>query len=136
VRAFVHMFVEQQQQKPRLKFQLAVVMPKTGQLIGSCGLRLPSPDALVADIGFELDPVYWGNGLATEAAQAMVELGFGHFNLQRITAVCLAENAGSARVLAKTGMQQEERLRENTYFKNRLWDTLKFAILRDRGNLE
>ncbi len=135
VRAFVHMFVEQQQQKPRFEFQLAAQLSETGQLIGNCGLRLSAPDALVADIGFELDPLYWGNGLATEAAQAMVDFGFAHFNLQRITAVCLAENVGSARVLAKVGMHQEERLRENSYFKNRWWDTLKFAILRDGGNL-
>lgn len=129
VRDFVQMFLNQQQALPRFKFQLAVVLPETGQLIGNCGVRLPEPNALVADIGYELDPSFWGRGYATEAAQTMVDFGFSQLGLQRITAVCLAENGGSARVLAKVGMQQEGRLRQNEYFKDQWWDSLLFGIL-------
>lgn len=136
--AFVQMFLNFQGTSPRTKFQLAVVHRGTGQLIGNCGLRLKSVGAIEADIGYELSPEQWGNGYATEAAQAMVNWGFTEFNLHRISALCLADNVGSARVLEKVGMKLEGRMRENEQFKGRYWDTLLYAILddewRERGD--
>lgn len=129
VREFVGMFLAQQQERPRVKYQIAVVLKATGQLIGSCGIRMRSPDAHEADIGYELDPKHWGQGYATEAARAVVELGFERFGLHRIWSWCIADNLGSARVLEKLGMRQEGRLRENEVFKGRWWDTLLYGIL-------
>ena len=129
--AFVHMFVDFQAARPRTKFQLAIVHRRTGQLIGNCGLRLKSVGAIEADIGYELAPDQWGKGYATEAVQAMVNLGFTEFDLHRISAHCVAENVGSARVLEKVGMKLEGRMRETEQFKNRYWDTLHYAILED-----
>jgi len=126
---FVQMFLDQQQEQPRRKYQLAAILKTTHQLIGNCGLRMESADAHQADIGFEFSPEHWGKGYATEAAQAMVRFGFTTFNLHRIWSWCLAENRGSARVLEKLGMQQEGRLRENEYFKDRWWDTLLYGML-------
>ena len=128
-REFVQMFLTQQQQVPRIKFQLACTLKTTGQLIGNCGIRLKSADAREGDIGYELDPRYWGQGYATEAARAIVQFGFAQLRLHRIWSWCIAENVGSARVLEKLGMRQEGRLRENEYFKGRWWDTLLYAIL-------
>jgi ribosomal-protein-alanine N-acetyltransferase len=129
VREFVQMFLAQQQEDPRRKFQLAIVLKATGQLIGNCGIRMRSADAHQADIGFELDPRHWGQGYATEAARAVVQFGFTRLRLHRISSWCIADNVGSARVLEKLGMRQEGRLRENEYFKGRWRDTLLYAIL-------
>jgi RimJ/RimL family protein N-acetyltransferase len=129
VRQFVGMFIAQQQEEPRLKFQLAVVLKSTGRLIGNCGIRKQFTEGHEADIGYELDPSYWGQGYATEAARSIVWFGFSHLGLHRISSWCIAENTGSARVLEKLGMRQEGRLRENERFKGRWWDTLLFAIL-------
>ena len=129
VQAFVQMFLAQQQEQPRTKFQLAVVLKSTGKLIGNCGIRLKSPQTHEGDIGYELSPEHWGHGYATEAARAIVTLGFSQLKLHRSGARCIAENVGSAHVLQKLGMQLEGRLRENKYFKGRWWDTLLFGIL-------
>jgi RimJ/RimL family protein N-acetyltransferase len=129
VQAFIQMFLDNQRQQPRTKFQLAVVLKGTGQLIGNCGLRLKAVDAFEADIGYELAPEHWGNGYATEAARAMVHLGFTYHRLHRISSWCVADNVGSARVLEKLGMKLEGRLRENEFYKGRWWDTLLYAIL-------
>jgi ribosomal-protein-alanine N-acetyltransferase len=129
VQEFVHMFLAQQQEQPRTKFQLAVVPKFTGQLVGTCGIRMERADAHEADIGYELSPLHWGHGYATEAAGAIVKFGFGELGLHRIWSWCIADNVGSARVLEKLGMRLEGRLRENEYFKGRWWDTLLFAIL-------
>ncbi len=129
VRDFLEMFLDHQEQAPRLKFQFAVTLKSTGQLIGNCGVRRDSVGAYEGDIGYELDPDHWNKGYATEAAQAVLHFGFTQVNLHRISAQCVADNAGSAHVLEKLGMRQEGRLRENLYFKDRWWDTLIYAIL-------
>ena len=129
VQEFVNTFLAQQQAHPRTKFQLAVVLKSSHQLIGNCGVRMASADAHQADIGFELSSQHWGHGYGTEAARAMVHFGFMERHLHRIWSRCIADNVGSVRVLEKLGMQLEGRLRENEYFKGRWWDTLLFAIL-------
>ena len=131
VQEFVRMLVRQQHAVPRIKFQLAVTLKSTGQLIGNCGIRLKSAGAHEADIGYELDPDHWGQGYATEAARTVVHFGFTQLHVHRIWAQHIADNCGSGRVLQKLGMQQEGRLRENEFFKGQWWDTLLYAILED-----
>ena len=131
VQEFVGWFLTQQKQQPRIKFQLAVVLKSNSLLIGNCGVRMDKAGAVQADIGYELDSQYWYHGYATEAANAIVDLGFEHFGVHRIWADCVADNTGSAHVLEKLGMKLEGRLRENHYYKNRWWDKLLYGILAD-----
>lgn len=131
VRAFIQMFLEHQKQIPRFKFQFAVTLKSTGELIGNCGIRRESPEARQADMGYELDPRHWGRGYATEAARAVLDFGFSHMHLQRVSAWCLAENVGSARVLEKLGMRLNSRIRERHHFKGKWWDALSYAIQRE-----
>ena len=129
VREFVQMFITRRQEKPRTKFQLAITLAPGGQLIGNCGIRMKTPTDREADIGYELDPRYWGCGYATEAAHAMLAFGFQELALHRIWAWCIAENVASAHVLEKIGMRQEGHLREHEWMKGRWWDTLLYTIL-------
>ena len=131
VQEFVGWFLEHQKQNPRIKFQLALVLKSTNQLIGSCGIRMDTGDAFQADIGYEVDPQHWNHGYATEAAQAIVDFGFRNVGLHRIWSWCVAANFGSAHVLEKLGMRREGHLRENEYYRGRWWDTLLYAILAD-----
>jgi len=129
VQQFVNQFIAWQKASPRIRFQLAIVLPTTDQLVGCCGIRKAEANATVADIGYELNPAYWGRGYATEAAGAMIEFGFRELKLHRISASCVAENSASARVLEKLGMRREGRLCENSWMKGRWWDTLMYAVL-------
>lgn len=128
-REFVEMFLAQQRAVPRIKFQLAVTLGSTGQLVGTCGIRLASSGAQEGDIGYELDPRFWGHGYATEAARAIVDYGFTELELHRVWSWCVADNARSARVLERIGMRREGRQREVEFFKGRWWDRLLYAIL-------
>lgn len=129
VQEFVGMFLAHQQEQPRFKFQLAVTLKSTQQLIGNCGIRMKSPGAIEGDIGYELSPAHWGRGYATEAGRAILAFGFTRLGLHRVSSWCVADNTASAHVLQKLGMQPEGRLRENEYYKGRYWDTLVFGIL-------
>ncbi len=75
-RKFVRMFLDQQTDIPRRRFQLAITLGGGGRLIGNCGIRRKPDNDWEADIGYELAPDFWGRGYATEAALAMVDSGF------------------------------------------------------------
>jgi len=129
VRAFVRMFVDWRREQPRTRFQLAVVLRSEQRLIGTCGIRVNDTQLREANIGYELDSRCWNRGYATEAARAIVAFGFETLRLHRIWSWCVAENAGSARVLEKVGMRREGCLREKEYFKGRWHDHLLYGIL-------
>ena len=130
VKDLIGHFLAWQSAKPRNFFQLAITLPQEeGRLIGSCGVRVNNRPRREGNIGYELDPAYWRQGYATEAARAMLTYGFDSLGLHRIWAECNADNAASAHVLEKIGMRREAHFREHDYFKDRWWDTLVYAML-------
>jgi len=91
----------------------ATVHKKTGRLIGRCGL-LP----WTIDQRFEVEVAYllakevWGQGLGTEAAQAVLDYGFGTLRLPRLICLIDRENLASIRVAEKIGMTFEKEGRD------------------------
>lgn len=128
-REFVARLIAWQQERPRSKFQLGIVLVAENRLIGNCGIRKPAASASVAELGYEIAPDYWGHGYATEAAQAMLDMAFNELRLERVYASCVAENTASAHVLEKLGLTLEKRLRRQQWMKGRWWDELYYVIL-------
>lgn len=86
----------------------AVILQENGKLIGYCGIAVDWIDNKEEkELGYRLDPNYWGMGLATEAALAAIKLGFEQFNLLYILGIVERENVASVRVLEKVGMQYQ-----------------------------
>jgi ribosomal-protein-alanine N-acetyltransferase len=131
VRAFVSQFVAWQASVPRLKYQLAVTLRDGGELIGNCGVRLEGPGSRTADFGYEIAPVQWGRGYATEAARAMVGFGFEGLGLQWIWGECVSENAASRRVMEKLGMHCQARPWQTQWIKGQWWHTVACGVLVD-----
>jgi [ribosomal protein S5]-alanine N-acetyltransferase len=113
--------------RPRTRFALAITDRADGALVGSVELRITAHRQGVT--GYALSPARWGQGLATEAAAAMLGLGFDELGLHKITATCDPANAGSARVLTKIGMRQEGHLREHVLIRDQWRDRLLFAAI-------
>ena len=59
----------------------------------------------MVEIGYAIIPAYRRRGLATEAAQALLDFAFSHPHIERVDGHTLAERNGSTRVLEKIGMQ-------------------------------
>jgi RimJ/RimL family protein N-acetyltransferase len=91
---------------------------ESGRWVGRVGLNLladwPGPDKW--EVGYELDPDFWGRGLATEGARAGVRYGFEIAGLDRIISVTVPENRASWRVMEKCGLTRQGELewRETT----------------------
>ena len=89
-----------QEQYARSGFGLwAVVHIDDGQLIGYCGLSEWEIDGVhEVEVGYRLDPHYWGQGLGTEAARAALTYARTHLRLARVIAIIEAANVASIRV--------------------------------------
>ena len=84
-----------------------------------------------AELGYWLAQPAWGNGFATEAAEAAIDFGFARLGLARIYAQVLADNRASLRVLDKLGMVNEGVKRQHVHKARRLHDVVLYGLLRD-----
>jgi ribosomal-protein-alanine N-acetyltransferase len=116
--------------RPRRRLVLAMTLQAGGPVMGDIGLSTRNEEAAEAELGYALHPDYWGKGIASEAAAAMVAYGFGVVGWQRIFATCYVENEASAAVLGKIGMKQERVLPQHAQRHGRWYDALLFAISR------
>jgi RimJ/RimL family protein N-acetyltransferase len=108
---------------------LAVVLPETGAVIGDVGLFWLSREHRQGEVGYVIHPDQAGHGYATEAARAMLGLGFGSFGLHRIVGRLDARNTASARVLERLGMRREAHFLQNEFLKGEWTDELVYAVL-------
>jgi RimJ/RimL family protein N-acetyltransferase len=86
----------------------AAVEKETGQLAGRVSLKPASSYGLTGgtELGYRLYPAFWGRGLATEGALALIASAFGRLHLDRVVATTMADNVGSWRVLEKCGLRR------------------------------
>lgn len=83
----------------------ATILEETGAFIGRCGLLPWEIDGRPeVEVAYLLDKAYWGRGLATEAAQAIVTYAFATLPVDRLISMFDPENDASRRVAAKAGM--------------------------------
>jgi ribosomal-protein-alanine N-acetyltransferase len=100
------------------------------KLIGYCGFFDQTvDDAEEIEIGYRLDPKYWGQGLATEAVRAVRDHAFNDLGLDHVISLIHPENIASRRVAEKNGMTAER----ETVFRG--FPTIVFGIRRAIRNL-
>ena len=90
----------------------AAELRETGEFIGFIGLAVPgfeAPFTPCVEIGWRLDAAHWGNGLATEGAQAVVRHAFDDLQLDEIVSFTVPANVRSRRVMEKLGMTHDAR---------------------------
>ena len=77
VRDFVQRFVDDQADRPRRKFQLAITFPDGGQMIGNCGIRRKPDNDWDADIGLELAPEHRAEAMPPKSPWLSLTSGSG-----------------------------------------------------------
>lgn len=85
----------------------AVDWLETGQFVGFVGLSVPRFTAFFTpcvEIGWRLDRLWWGRGIATEAARACLSYGFSTLNLPEIVSFTTIPNQRSRHVMEKIGL--------------------------------
>lgn len=125
----VNLFISWQKEVPRTKNQLAIILKKENKLIGNCGLRKADPNATEAELGFELDPDYWNQGIALEAVRMILKFGFEDLKIHRIWSITKAENIAARKLVEKLHFQHEGTLREQEWLHDHWSDSVIYAIL-------
>jgi RimJ/RimL family protein N-acetyltransferase len=102
---------------------------RRGIVIGDVVLIWRSREHATGEIGYVFHPDYSGQGFATEAVRALLDIAFGTYRLHRVTARIDARNLVSLRLAERVGMRQEAHLVENEWFKGAWSDEIDYAML-------
>lgn len=91
----------------------ATIDKETGTFIGRCGLLPWTIDQREeVEVAYLLARAYWGRGLGTEAAQAIVGYAFEQLHLSRLVCLIEPENQASLKVAQKIGMTLEKEMQD------------------------
>jgi RimJ/RimL family protein N-acetyltransferase len=86
----------------------ALELKASGELLGFTGLSVPRrvlPFSPCVEVGWRLARKHWGQGYATEAARAALEVGFARLDLPEIVSFTTAGNVRSRAVMERIGMR-------------------------------
>jgi RimJ/RimL family protein N-acetyltransferase len=109
--------------------ELAVTLAGAGTLVGDVLLALRSLEHQTVEVGYIFAPGHGGQGYATEAVRALLDLAFGPLGARRVTARVDARNVRSRALLERLGVRQEAYLVENEWFKGELTSEVDYGLL-------
>jgi RimJ/RimL family protein N-acetyltransferase len=84
----------------------AIVWNEDGKMVGTVELHTYVPRHK-AELGYTVNPDYWGRGIALEASKYVLAWGFEDLNLKRIECTAFTDNHRSRRVCEKLGLRYE-----------------------------
>lgn len=84
---------------------LAVEWRETGELIGRTGPQYHRAWPDDPEVGWSIDPAWWGRGIATEAGRASIDWAFGDLGFERVVSITTEANVASRRVMEKLGFE-------------------------------
>ena len=90
----------------------AVQRQADGRLLGFTGLAwqdFPAHFTPAVEVGWRFARAAWGNGYATEAAQAALEHAFAVLDLEEVVSITTRANAPSRAVMRRLGMHHDPR---------------------------
>lgn len=86
----------------------AVESRKTGEFMGFVGLNHPKIPYFFnpcLEVGWRLDKAYWGQGFATEAGKACLQMAFEKLGFDEVVSFTANINLPSQRVMQRLGMR-------------------------------
>ena len=110
-------------------YDFALIDKESGRMIGTCGFTSFDLQNNSAEIGYVLNPDFWGKGLAKEAVMRLMAFGFAELRLHRMSAKIMVQNNASKRVAEKCGMRHEATYVEAMLIKGNYETIDEYAIL-------
>lgn len=113
----------------RTSFEFAIEERASGALLGVTSLHRLDWARRSAGLGYWIRRRRFGEGLATEAADAVVSHAFGSLSLHRVEALVALANKPSQRVVEKLGFTREGVAREVEFIDGRFLDHFQYSLL-------
>jgi len=109
-------------------YEFAITDKETGELYGAIAL---SNNQMFknGEIAYWVGEEFWGNGYATEAAQAILQFAFDEKQYHKVFARYFHSNPASGRVLEKLGMKQEGTFIDHVRKDNRYEDLVYYGLI-------
>lgn len=122
-------FDEIQKSQGSIHVRLGIFL-KDGTIIGDVALQDLDWKNRSCTLGYGLSKLeYRRKGYTTDAVKVILQYGFGHLGLERISANTQENNIGSQRVLEKCNFTLEGRERKANYFAGKRHDNLIYGLL-------
>jgi putative acetyltransferase len=112
----------------------AIVYKENGRVIGSIGFETDTkrPEINCKELGYALGEEYWGKGIMTEAALAVIRYGFEELALEIISIYRNPQNERSGRVIEKCGFTYEGTLRcANKVYDGTIRDVACYSMTKE-----
>lgn len=106
-----------------------ICLKGSNKVIGSVDFNHRHADD-VFEMGYLLHPDYWGQGIMSEAAHALLEVGFNLVGLHKIEIECYSYNKASQRVAEKLGFTLESKIRDRKGAQGKRCDLLRYGLLK------
>ncbi len=103
---------------------------KSNTLIGTLGLLNISYENNSAEIGFGLDPNYWGKGYIIDILQSIKFYAFNTLELNRIYGSTLKKNFRTINSIKASGMISEGTQKQTIKKNNKYHDTWSYRLLK------
>ena len=117
-------------------YDWGIVENSSGKLIGTCGVTRIDPYNFTGEIGYVLNPKYWSQGLASEAASRVIRFGFEELSLHRIEAKYIVGNEKSRALMERCGMKFEGVMRSSMLIKGEFRDIGVCSVISSEYSLE
>ena len=116
--------------KEQIGLRWVIEEAKTKKVIGTCGYLNYEKEHNRIEIGYDLNPEYWGKGIMQEALSSIIHFAFTSMGINKIEAKIEPENTSSIRLLEKLNFCQEGVLRQHEFEKGKYVDLVIFSILK------
>ncbi|WP_152655340.1 GNAT family N-acetyltransferase [Oceanobacillus sp. CFH 90083] len=110
-------------------FEFAIIDKSTGELYGSIALS-NHPQFDNGELAYWIGEEHWGNGYATEAAEAILRFAFREKGYHKVFARYFHVNPASGRIMEKIGMHKEGVLKQHIKKEDEYMDLVYFGILK------
>ena len=104
------------------------VLKETGELIGSGGLVYIEPKGMY-ELGYNIMKKYWGQGLATEAAQEIIDFGKNELKQKQFYCCHAKDNPASGKVMTKVGFQYQQDGAYSSWNQERTFESKEYLLI-------
>jgi RimJ/RimL family protein N-acetyltransferase len=113
-------------------YEFAITDKESGELYGAIALS-NNQKFNNGEIAYWIGEKFWGNGYATEAAQAILQFAFEEKQYHKVFARYFNSNPASGRVMQKLGLKKEGILIDHVRKESRFEDLVYYGIINSVG---
>ncbi len=120
-------FLKQNASRRRKNFAYNYTILCDGEIVGGCGIKIDQHRTFNGEIGYFVDQISWGKGIATQAVKKLERIGFDELGLNRIEILMNVRHRASEKVAIKCGYKKEGLMKKAIKTDKSYYDAFLYA---------